>query len=47
MFEVLTLSILFRRRKLFKEQDAIEIRKRAEIIDRKMHGLVNSLRRMS
>ena len=47
LFEVLTLSILFRRRKLFKEQDAKEIRKRAEIIDRKMHGLVNSLRRTS
>ncbi len=47
LFEVLTLSILFRRRKLFKEQDAKEVRKRAEIIDRKMHGLVNSLRRRS
>jgi len=29
----------------FKEIDAKEIRNRSETIDRKMHGLINSLRR--
>ena len=47
LFEVLTLTELFKRRNLFKEQDAKEIRKRSETIDRKMHGLINSLRRRS
>lgn len=47
LFEVLTLTELFKRRKLFKEPDAQEIRQRTEIIDRKMHGLINSLRRRS
>ena len=47
LFEVLTLAILFGRRNLFKEHEAKEIRQRAEIIDRKMHGLINSLRRRS
>ena len=43
LFEVLTLTELFKRRKPFKEIDAKEIRNRSEIIDRKMHGLINSL----
>jgi len=47
LFEVLTLSELFKRRKLFKEKEASEIRKRAEVIDRKLHGLINSLRSRS
>jgi len=47
LFEVLTLTELFKRRKPFKEQEAKEIRKRSEVIDRKMHGLINSLRRRS
>ena len=47
LFEVLTLTEIFKRRKLFKDIDAQEIRDRAEIIDRKMHGLINSLRRRS
>ena len=44
LFEVLTLTEIFRRRRLFKEEEAVEIRKRAEVIDRKLHGLVNSIR---
>lgn len=44
LFEVLTLTEIFRRRRLFKEEEAAEIRKRAEVIDRKLHGLINSLR---
>ncbi len=47
LFEVLTLTELFKRRKLFKVHDANKIRNRSEIIDRKLHGLVNSLRRRS
>ena len=45
LFEVLTLTEIFRRRQLFKEEEAFEIRQKAEIIDRKLHGLINSLRR--
>ena len=45
LFEVLTLMEIFKRRKLIDEEKAIETRKRAEIIDRKLHGLINSLRR--
>lgn len=45
LFEVLTLTELFKRRKLFKVQEADNIRNRSEIIDRKLHGLMNSLRR--
>ena len=44
LFEVLTLTEIFKRRKLFDEKHAIDIRKQAEIIDRKLHGLINSLR---
>jgi four helix bundle protein len=44
LFEVLTLTELFKRRKLIGEREAGEIRMRAEVIDRKLHGLVNSLR---
>jgi four helix bundle protein len=42
--EALTLTVIFKRRGLFAEKDALEIRKRAELIDRKLHGLINSLR---
>jgi four helix bundle protein len=44
LFEVLTLSEILKRRKLIKEEESMEIKKRAEIIDRKLHGLINSLR---
>lgn len=44
LFEVLTLSEILKRRKLIKEEESVEIRKRAEMIDRKLHGLINSLR---
>jgi four helix bundle protein len=47
LFEVLTLTEIFKRRGFIKEKDAIEIRKRAEVIDRKLHGLINSLRSRS
>lgn len=44
IFEVVTLNEVFRRRVLFSEGDAIEIRRRCEEIDRKLNGLINSLR---
>lgn len=44
LFEVLTLSEILKRRKLIREEKSMEIRKRAEINDRKLHGLINSLR---
>jgi four helix bundle protein len=44
LFEVLTMAKIFRRRRFFKEEEAAEIRKKAEVIDRKLHGLINSLR---
>ena len=47
LFEVLTLTEIFKRRKLFRVEDTLEIRKQAELIDRKLHGLINSLRRRS
>jgi four helix bundle protein len=47
LFEVLTLSEILKRRKLIREEESMEITKRAEIIDRKLHGLINSLRSRS
>lgn len=44
LFEVLTLTEIFKRRKLIRDHAAKEIRSQAEIIDRKLHGLINSLR---
>ena len=44
LFEVLTLTEILRHRGLIPEKEIIEIRKRAEVIDRKLHGLINSLR---
>lgn len=44
LYEVVTLNEVFRRRKIFSEKDAIEVRNRCEKIDRKLNGLVNSLR---
>jgi four helix bundle protein len=44
LYEVVTLNEVFRRKKLFSEKDAQEVRDRCEKIDRKLNGLVNSLR---
>jgi four helix bundle protein len=43
VYEVVTLNEIFRRRRLFAEQEAMEIRNRCELIDRKLNGLINSL----
>ena len=44
LFEVVTLNEVFRRRRLFKEEKAQEVRRHCERIDRKLNGLINSLR---
>ena len=44
LFETLTLAEVMRRRKLISDADAVEIRERSEVIDRKLHGLINSVR---
>ena len=44
IYEVVTLNEIFRRRRLFSEEEAMEIRNRCEEIDRKLNGLINSLR---
>ena len=47
LFEVLTLLEIFKRRGLAEKKQTDEIKKQAEIIDRKLHGLINSLRSRS
>lgn len=44
IFEVVTLTEIFRRKKLFKEEDAFQIRDMCEQIDRKLNGLINALK---
>ena len=44
LFEVVTLNEIFRRRQLFDEDAASDIRRRCEEIDRKTNGLIKSLR---
>jgi four helix bundle protein len=44
LFEVVTLTEIFKRRGLFSDKETTAIRKQAEVLDRKLHGLINSLR---
>ena len=44
IYEVVTLNEIFRRRKLFNEEESNEVRTRSEQIDRKLNGLINSLK---
>ena len=44
LFEVVTLTEIFKRRGLFSDKYATAIRKQTEVLDRKLHGLINSLR---
>jgi four helix bundle protein len=44
VYEVVTLNEVFRRKRLFEEEDAKETRKLCERVDRKLNGLINSLR---
>ena len=45
LFEVVTLAVIFRRRRLFIDTEYQEIRKQAELIDRKLSGLINSVKK--
>jgi hypothetical protein len=38
-----TLNEIFRRKRIFAEEEALEIRKLCEGIDRKLNGLINYL----
>jgi four helix bundle protein len=44
IYEVVTLNEIFRRGKLFSDTEADEVRARCVAIDRKLNGLINSLR---
>lgn len=44
LYETVTLNEVFRIRKLFGEEECVEVRRRAEHIDRKLNGLMNSVR---
>jgi len=44
VFEVVTLNEIFRRMAIFTDEETNEIRFRCEQIDRKLNGLINSLR---
>ncbi len=44
VYEVVTLNEVFRRKELFTSEQANEIRARCEQIDRKLNGLMNSLK---
>jgi four helix bundle protein len=43
LYEVVTLIEVFRRNKLFNEEESLQIREQCETIDRKLNGLINSL----
>ena len=45
LFEFLTVTELLKRRGCIGKGDETELRKQAEIIDRKLHGLINSLQK--
>ena len=44
LYETITLNEVFRRRNLFAVEESTEIRLKGERIDRKLNGLMNSLR---
>jgi four helix bundle protein len=44
LYEVVTLVEVFQGKELFTKNESIEIRNRCELIDRKLNGLINSLR---
>jgi four helix bundle protein len=44
LYEIVTLNEIFRRKGIFSEAEADEIRELCEQIDRKLNGLINSLR---
>ncbi len=44
LYETVTLNEVFRIRRIFSEAESATIRSRAELLDRKLNGLMNSVR---
>ena len=44
LYETVTLNEVFRKRRIFSERESADIRGKAELIDRKLNGLMNSVR---
>ena len=44
LYEVITINEIFKRRKLFSDGDCEKIREMGENVDRKLNGLMNSLK---
>jgi four helix bundle protein len=44
LYETVTLIEIFRRKKLFSESSCLDLRNRCENIDRKINGLINSIK---
>lgn len=44
LYETVTLNEVFRIRRIFSEPESGTIRRRAELLDRKLNGLMNSIR---
>jgi four helix bundle protein len=47
LYETVTLNEVFRKRQIFPERESANIRNKAELIDRKLNGLMNSVRENS
>ena len=47
LYEVITLNEVFRRRQLFKDDECMKVRAMGEALDRKLNGLMNSLKGIS
>jgi four helix bundle protein len=44
LYETVTLNEVFRKRLIFSNRESADIRSKAELIDRKLNGLMNSVR---
>jgi len=44
LYETVTLIELFKRRKILTAEESVAVRVRAELLDRKLNGLMNSVR---
>jgi four helix bundle protein len=44
LYETVTLNEVFRKRQIFSKRESADIRSKAELIDRKLNGLMNSVR---
>jgi four helix bundle protein len=44
LYETVTLNEVFYKRQIFSERESADIRSKAELIDRKLNGLMNSVR---